>query len=299
MDISYIKEFLALYKYGNYVDAADSLYMSQPSLTKHIKALEQELGSALFDRNTRRVSLSPFGKIFLPYAQKMIDTHNEAMEALEEYSTSRNNTLNLGVLPFVNSYNFVDTIARFTEENPLFKVNVLILNNNQMVQMLHQHELDLAFIRHSLNESLPGIVHLPYVTDRLIAVCPKGYFNRSSISLEELSGERLLYSSSGYIKTIVENNSQLKAVANPINFSGSVNLGSTLIDLVRRGSGVALLMRKLALCEDCTDVDVVEISPAVRTVISLCYDKIANLSHVAQKFISYTSFNVSDENILI
>lgn len=299
MDISYLREFLILNKYGNYGDAADSLYMSQPSLTKHIKALEQELGSSLFDRNTRRVSLNSFGKLFLPYAQKLVDTHSEALDALEEYISFHNSTLNLGVLPCINSYNIFDVISRFTDENPRFKVNVSVINNDQMIQKLHQHELELAFIRHSPNESLPGLVQLPYATDRLVAVCPKGYLNKSSISLEELNGERLLYSSSGFIKTIVENNLHLTDSNIRINFMGSAKFCSVLINLVRQGSGIALLMKQLALCDNCNDVEIVDIVPAVRTVISMCCDKMSTLSYVAQKFISFASFNVSDENTFV
>ena len=68
MEIDYIREFITLAQVQNYMAAAEESYISQPSLTKHIKAIEMELGVSLFDRTTRKVHLNQFGRTFLPYA---------------------------------------------------------------------------------------------------------------------------------------------------------------------------------------------------------------------------------------
>lgn len=65
MEIKYLSEFVTLAKTKNYMEAADILYISQSSLSKHIQSIERELGVTLFDRSTRRVKLSADGNLLL------------------------------------------------------------------------------------------------------------------------------------------------------------------------------------------------------------------------------------------
>ena len=64
MELNHVKEFIALTKTENYLEAAENLF---------IKSLEAELGTTLFDRTTRQVKLNEAGKVFLKYAQQLID----------------------------------------------------------------------------------------------------------------------------------------------------------------------------------------------------------------------------------
>lgn len=64
MELSYIREFVVLAETGNYLEAADALFIAQSSLSRHIKSIELDLGSPLFDRTTRKVVLNGFGQAF-------------------------------------------------------------------------------------------------------------------------------------------------------------------------------------------------------------------------------------------
>ena len=69
MTIAQIKYFLAILEYSNFSNAAEEMYISQSSLSKQIKSLENELGITLFARSNNKVSLSPGGKLFYKYAK--------------------------------------------------------------------------------------------------------------------------------------------------------------------------------------------------------------------------------------
>ena len=69
MDINYFREFVILAETKNYWAASERLFIGQSSLSKHIKTLEKSLGAALFDRTSRKVELTEFGKRMLPYAR--------------------------------------------------------------------------------------------------------------------------------------------------------------------------------------------------------------------------------------
>lgn len=69
MEIGYFREFVVLAETQNYWAASERLFIGQSSLSKHIKTLEKQLGAPLFDRTSRKVALTEFGRLMLPYAK--------------------------------------------------------------------------------------------------------------------------------------------------------------------------------------------------------------------------------------
>ena len=78
MELNYLQEFVTLARTLHYSEAAEELFVSQATLTRHIQALEQELGEPLFSRTTRKTSLTEFGQAFLPYAESMVQLQNSS-----------------------------------------------------------------------------------------------------------------------------------------------------------------------------------------------------------------------------
>ena len=78
MELKRLEEFVTLAETGNYLEAADALFLFQSTLSKHIMALEKELGVHLFERTTRKVRLSSDGECLLPYAVKITQLGREA-----------------------------------------------------------------------------------------------------------------------------------------------------------------------------------------------------------------------------
>jgi DNA-binding transcriptional LysR family regulator len=75
MDFNQLNYFLTVVKYKHFTLASEELCISQSSLSKHIKALESELGIQLLDRSTRNLQLTPFGEEFLTFCQRAIDDY--------------------------------------------------------------------------------------------------------------------------------------------------------------------------------------------------------------------------------
>lgn len=82
MDIEYFREFSELAMTGNYLAAAAKLHLSQSTLSRHIQAFEKELGVSVFNRNTRKIELSKYGEIMLPFAQSIVAWQTEYTSAL-------------------------------------------------------------------------------------------------------------------------------------------------------------------------------------------------------------------------
>lgn len=80
MKIQSMREFITLSELKNFNYASEKLFLSQPTLSRHIKELEEELGVTLFNRSTRRVELTEYGQYFLPFAKRIVSAEDEYTE---------------------------------------------------------------------------------------------------------------------------------------------------------------------------------------------------------------------------
>ena len=92
MDMETVEEFIRLAETCSFQETAALLHISQSSLSKHLKKLESELGATLFDRSTRSVTLSEYGRAFLPHARRMAVERAAALTALRELSSAGRRT---------------------------------------------------------------------------------------------------------------------------------------------------------------------------------------------------------------
>lgn len=89
MKLEMLHEFVTVAKYQSFSRAAKELYLSQSGLSAHIGSTEKDLGFDLFDRTNNRVVLTPAGSIFLEYAQKILETYQEALDKSKAIAQDR------------------------------------------------------------------------------------------------------------------------------------------------------------------------------------------------------------------
>ena len=98
MELSFLQDFVVLAETQKFSAAAQKLHISQSTLSRHIQALEAELGCVLFHRTTRDMELSAYGTLYLPYARKILHTANTAELRLRDYSARQEKTVQIGVV---------------------------------------------------------------------------------------------------------------------------------------------------------------------------------------------------------
>jgi len=87
MELSLLREFIVLSQTLNYTKAAEILHLTQPTLSKHIVAMEKELGCSLLERDRRRVELTESGNVFAAAALQMVDTYDDAKQRIHDIQT--------------------------------------------------------------------------------------------------------------------------------------------------------------------------------------------------------------------
>jgi len=143
MEISYLKEFVVLVETGNFMEAANILYSSQSTLSKHIKAIELELGVSLFDRTTRKVRISKFGQLLLPYARQITELQDKYTVILKSSLETEHETLTLGSIYGLAQYKITDVLVNFKKSHPQSTLNVMQASSKDLTQMLRQKNVSL------------------------------------------------------------------------------------------------------------------------------------------------------------
>jgi len=286
MEINYLKEFVVLAQTSNYLEAADILYSSQSTLSKHIKSLEAELGLALFERTTRKVKINKFGRLFLPYAKKIVQIQDKYLTSVKSNMETDREILNLGSIYGLAQYNITDTLVTFKKSRPQSTLNVMQASSKDLTEMLKQGKCELAFIRDIVDVE-NEFIQIPYTSDVIVAVLPLTHplANQKTVELKMLAKENFIMA----IPNTMPYNLAVKACEQS-GFSPNVTyIDSEIenqVDFITRGMGVSLALKQIVLFLANPKIAVVNITPTVSSRINLCYLKSMTLSKAAAHFLS-------------
>jgi LysR family transcriptional activator of glutamate synthase operon len=172
MEIDYWREFVVLAETGNFLEAADTLYIAQSTLSKHIKKIESELGVPLFDRTTRQVRISKYGQLLLPYAQQIAEIQDQYTTALQNSLAVDRERLTLGSIPALAQYKITDLVVDYKQAYPQSTLDVVQAGSEELREMLRQQKCELAFIRDTDEQIDDDLVRIPYAVDTMVAVLP-------------------------------------------------------------------------------------------------------------------------------
>ena len=307
MDISYFREFVVLAETLNYWAAAERLFIGQSSLSKHIKTLEKQLGAPLFDRSSRKVELTEFGRWMLPYAQSVAKLQQEYESAAFTYLHRENEPLTIGTIPVIARYNITDILIQFQRSHPTIPVKLQEADTLIVRQWLLEHKCHIGIFRGSAAyseqdpEQEAKLVKIPYRNDRLLAVLPRDHplAGEKELTLSQLDRENFALiqqdtmpyelciracREAGFTPRVVFNSHSLEAI----------------LDMVRKGNCVSLLFTNhISFSQDQTSGErpsfaAVPVTPAIHSTVYLGYLKNARLSPAAQQFIEYCKMNKLD-----
>ena len=190
--------FLAVARAGSFRRAADTLHLSQPALSQHVRELEEELGARLFDRLGRTVVLTEAGRLLEEHALRLFATLDGARDAVGELLGLKRGSLLIGGSTTPGIYVLPSLMAAFQARYPGIRVALRIANSRVIEERVRANELDLGVVGgHVLG---PGERCLTAgLLDELVLVVPPAHpwAGRGSVRPEQLADERLLMREEG------------------------------------------------------------------------------------------------------
>lgn len=146
MELRHLRYFVAVAEELNFTRAAEKLRLAQPSLTRQIHNLEDELGVQLLDRTKNQVSLTEEGKSFLIDARRLVALSLESMTAVRRFSRGESGQLNLGYLFKFNFDLLPSTLTTFYQNCPEIAVNLFDMPPAEQLRALAARKIDLGFV---------------------------------------------------------------------------------------------------------------------------------------------------------
>ncbi len=192
MEIRQIQYFLSIVDTGSFTAAAEENFITQPSLSKIISALEKELAVPLFDRSRHKVSLTEAGKAFLRHARAQVAEYKDMLVEMDGYKSSED-MFTVAAIPVLPQYGIANLIAQFQDKYPQIHFNLEETNGQNIIPGLVERRYDLGFIRHNyLDHEQLSVIEI--CKDKLILVVAKKsqFANRTSVSINELVNENFI-----------------------------------------------------------------------------------------------------------
>jgi DNA-binding transcriptional LysR family regulator len=190
MELRHLRYFVAVAETLSFARAARALNLSQPPLSRQIRALEDELGTALFARTKRSVQLTPAGAALLPEARRLLREADGLKAGALRLAAGEVGTLALGFIS-VAAYNLLPELApEFRRRHPGVKLALQEATTDVLLAGLRQGDLDVGLVLPPVDA--PGLEYVPLVQDTLIAALPADAAQargRGPIRLASLAGE--------------------------------------------------------------------------------------------------------------
>jgi LysR family transcriptional regulator, low CO2-responsive transcriptional regulator len=168
LDLHKVGVFFTVARLGSFTRAAQQLHMTQPTVSQHVKELEDALHVTLFERSTRRLHLTEAGKTLYDYAERLLTLASDAVTAVQIAAGRAAQTLKLGVGHTLAAYLLPNALSRYRAEYPGYRVRLSVGNTAELLTMLAENEIDLALVGSPAEHS--DIVTEPFKQDRLVVI---------------------------------------------------------------------------------------------------------------------------------
>lgn len=274
MELRQIRSFLSIAETLHFGRTAELIHLSQPALSLQIKALEEEVGVRLFERNRRKTTLTAAGLAFRDDAAAALSQLEQAMRSARLAANGKLGLLRIGFISTVGSEIVPNIVRQFRELNPEVEFSLRAIPTADQVQMLESGSLDIGFFRLPIG----GHSALEVVTvhrERFVLVVPASHklATRKRVRLSEVSGQNfVLYERTyapGFHDLIF---GMLRDARIVPNISQTAAELSMLISLVDAHMGVAILplsavkhsVASVVACDILDRIPMSEIGMAVR-----------------------------------
>jgi len=243
MELDLFKSFVAVAENRSFSRAARAMHSTQPTLSRQISRLENELGTKLFQRYGRHVECSATGQLLLPLAQAIITRTEEAISLIREQAGTGPSTVRFGAVGNVMAVLLTPILVSFLAAYPRVSIDLVEKDDAQLEQSVVTGELDCAVMT-PWGSTRTAYQHL--LTEEILLVVPREHrlAGEPAVALSMLAGESILLPRSTMNAGNVTADALRRAGFEP-RFSYRANYPELTKALVRRGLGVAPMPRML------------------------------------------------------
>lgn len=211
-----LRVFHAVAQAESFTQAADFLHLTQSGVSKHIKAMEKEIGVPLFDRVGKKVSLTPAGEILFGAAQEVLASVASAEQRIRELAGLGRGRLRVGASFPVGLYVLPRMLAEYRTQYPAIEVTLAISTTASIEAKVLDNKLDFGLVSADLHNA--KLLTFAFMSDELLVIVPPEHqwANRRSIKAQELADQTFIVAARGAgARAIVEERLKAKGIVLP------------------------------------------------------------------------------------
>lgn len=246
MDLRQLEIFAKVAELGSFSKAAEALHLTQPTVSEHIRALEDELGVRLLDRLRRGAAVAPAGQLLLTYAGRILALQREARQAIGGFQGKMAGDLVVGASNIPGEYVLPGLLGRFKDKYPDIAVTLLIGDSQIVVDWVAEGRAELGVVGARLSQR--AVEYRELMPDEEVVIVAPGHpwFGRKQVELADLAGEPLLLRERGS-GTRVALEDALAAVGTnleALRVVGEIGSTQAIKQAVKAGVGISVLSRR-------------------------------------------------------
>ena len=287
MDIRTMQYFLAVIREGTISAAAESLHVAQPSLSRQMKDLEEELGVTLFERGNRRITLTEEGQVLRRRAEELVRLMQLTQEEIAQVKHRLTGSIRIGAGESQAFRYFAETAAKVLKEHPDVQLYITSGDTQDLMDELDNGLIDFALIFTEFDREKYRSIQLP-AADCFGVLMRRDapLASKAEIRMEDLAEVSLMISraSQSYWKSVAETRN--------LNIIGTYNLLFNASLLVESGACCALGFEKLINTTGDSPLCFRPLAGQKKTTGALIWKKYQTFSPAVQLFIDQIrSFN--------
>jgi LysR family hydrogen peroxide-inducible transcriptional activator len=292
MTIQQLEYLIAVDKFRHFGNAAESCFVTQPTLSAQLGKLEKDLGVILFDRSKMPVIPTEIGVQIINQAKKVVSESKGILELVAQLKGDISGTIKLAIIPTLAPYLLHLFIRKFLEKYPNVKLEVQEMITEEIVRRLKNNELDLGIVVTPLEE--PGIVEKPMFYEKFYAYLSKNHplLKEKEIHRNEVKAEDLWILQQGHCFRDQVLNFCDQSTSGHRNFHYESGSLEGLKNMVNRYQGMTLLP-ELATYE-LSDEEKSRLRPFADTVPTREVSIILNRSFLKQKLVELLYKEITD-----
>lgn len=286
MDFRTLRAFVEVLRRGGFSAAATALNSTQPTVSKSVKQLEDELGAPLIDRS--RMTPTAAGEIALKRAQAIIAERDDLLRELNELRGLKRGALSLGISPIGGSTLFAPLFAVYAKRYPHIDIRLQEQGSRRLEEMVLEGEVELAASLLPVGEDFD---YQPVRTEPMMALLPPGHpaHGRDSVTVATLRDTpQVLFDSAFAINRIVEVAFARRGVTPVVAArSGQIDF---MVELVAAGLGVAFMPESVAALHRHPSVAAARLAePGTDWRLALVWRRSGYLSAAARAWLDLTA----------
>lgn len=251
MDIRRLEVFCKVVELGSFTRAAEAVLLSQPTISEHIKTLEEMVGERLVDRLGREALPTSAGKILYRYAKRIIQIKDEAVQAMAAYRGDLAGALPIGASTIPGTYILPRLIGLFKQRHPEVQISIHIAGTREVAEAVSEGHQELGLVGSQWKDRRLSFERI--FSDELVLAVPKDHpwTRESPIAVERLCEEPFIARHRGSGTRMVTYEILENAGFDPLRLRVVAEMSTTeaVRQSIKAGIGVSILSRQ-AVAED-------------------------------------------------